>query len=121
MEKGQWIRDLSLQTSVVDGVFAVASAERQNTRTGKAFWKLRLVDSTGSIEGKIWCDNTGVLHPDRLATGDLILIQRGRISEWKGTPQISANTALAVTPEAGMVKLMVGCVGSATVMPVSSQ
>ncbi|MBR4747109.1 MAG: HD domain-containing protein [Desulfovibrio sp.] len=88
-----------MQTSVVDGVFAVASAERQNTRTGKAFWKLRLVDSTGSIEGKIWCDNTGVLHPDRLATGDLILIQRGRISEWKGTPQISTNTALAVRPE----------------------
>ncbi|MBQ1844947.1 MAG: HD domain-containing protein, partial [Desulfovibrio sp.] len=100
MEKGQWIKDLSERTPAVDGIFAVASAERMVTKSGQDFWKLRLVDKTGSIEGKIWSDFSGFLHPDRLAAGDLVRIQRGKLNEWKGTRQITANTAELVEPEA---------------------
>ncbi len=99
MEKGQWIKDLSERSTAVSGIFAVARAERMVTKSGQDFWKLRLVDKTGSIDGKIWSDFSGVLHPDRLAAGDLVRIQGGKFNEWKGTRQISANTAELVAPE----------------------
>ena len=99
MEKGQWIKDLSERSTAVSGIFAVARAERMVTKSGQDFWKLRLVDKTGSIDGKIWSDFSGVLHPDRLAAGDLVRIQGGKFNEWKGTRQISANAAELVAPE----------------------
>lgn len=52
MEKGCYVKDIS-PTSEARGLFAVSQAAQGQSRNGP-YWRLTLVDASGSLEAKIW-------------------------------------------------------------------
>ncbi|MEJ2689266.1 MAG: OB-fold nucleic acid binding domain-containing protein [Deltaproteobacteria bacterium] len=53
MDKGIFIRDIK-DGSQVDGVFLVKEMSRAETRAGKPFLSLSLIDNSGEIAARIW-------------------------------------------------------------------
>jgi len=72
--------------------FMLAVAEQATDRNGDTYLKLTLRDRTGDIEGRYWRVPPGVY--EGLTVGQGIAIS-GRVSEYKGTRQVTVTHAFA--------------------------
>lgn len=87
MEKGCWIKDVA-DGQKIDGQFLVSSLNRAETRAGKPYLTLKVMDRTGELTARIW-DNA-----DRWQTecepGQVVQVQ-GQVQSYKGNLQLIIN------------------------------
>lgn len=72
----------------VDGVFLVKEMSRAETRAGKPYLSLVLMDRSGEISGRVW-DNADQLM-DRCPTGAVITL-KAQAQSYKGILQLKVN------------------------------
>lgn len=85
MEKGMYVKEI-VRDRLVRGVFAVREAKKLQTKRGKPYWSLSLIDKTGQVEGRIW-------DPERdniaqVTVGTLVEIQ-GEATEFDQKLQVA--------------------------------
>ena len=87
MEKGIFVKDI-LANAEVSGIFAVAEANLAQSSNGP-YWRLVLVDASGSIEAKIWSPLSGqfsVITPGSFAQVE------GTSSLYRSSIQLKVNS-----------------------------
>ena len=94
MMKRTVIKDIKERDHVA-GLYLVARKDMGLSKTGKAYVNLRLMDSSGSVEGRIW-DNA-----EELARGflkDDVVSIKGYAVAYQGGIQLNVNS-VSVAPE----------------------
>ena len=86
MEYNKLIAEMSLSDEV-EGFYVLKAAYPKTTATGKPFLSASLSDRSGSIEIKVWDYSGPISSADE---GNVVKI-RGTVSEFRGTPQITAD------------------------------
>lgn len=94
--KRQFVRDLQSGDAVAD-VFAIASA-RSGTAKNGPFWTLHLMDSTGTVEAKIWSPLS--LQFPTIECGRLVLVE-ARVSMYRESVQLTLDRLAYVAPVLG--------------------
>ncbi|MBA3013696.1 MAG: HD domain-containing protein [Proteobacteria bacterium] len=87
LEKNLFVTDIQ-DNQEVKGLFLVKMARLSETKAGKPFLTLELMDRTGEILGRVW-DNA-----ERLASvcpGGSVVMISGRAQSYKGVLQLSVN------------------------------
>lgn len=82
------IRELQAERTV-EGVYAVARKQRRNTRGGKPYLILELVDPSGRVEARIWDDVE--LLDKRFDEGAAVRVL-GQVEQFEGRLQIRVRT-----------------------------
>lgn len=72
MDKGIFINEIKADKSI-EGVFCVASKRLLETRSGKPYLALTLMDRSGEIEARLW--ENAVRQGSSFADGDYVLVQ----------------------------------------------
>jgi 3'-5' exoribonuclease len=89
------VSDLASGTTI-DGVYLLSGKETRHTKAGKAFFRLKLNDRTGSVDCMVW--ETAAMDP-AIKTGDLVCVT-ARVSEYQGRPQLEAARVAPAPPGA---------------------
>ncbi len=95
-DKGIFISEIR-EGEAVEGVFLVKELNRGETRAGKPFLRLTLVDQSGEISGPVW-EDAETLAP--LCQAGSFIKLSGRGESYRGTPQLKINQVEAVDREA---------------------
>ncbi|MBA3365902.1 MAG: HD domain-containing protein, partial [Actinobacteria bacterium] len=94
------IRELE-DERVVEGVYAVARKQRLQTRAGRPYLAVELVDPTGRIQARVW--NDVELLDARFAEGDAVRVL-GRVERYRDKLQLDVRS-LEVDAEADVEAL----------------
>jgi 3'-5' exoribonuclease len=86
---------------VVEGIYAVASKRRLQTRGGAPYLALELVDPSGRIDARVWHDVE--LLDARFAEGDAVRVL-GRVEKFRDRLQVDVRT-LEAAPDADPAEL----------------
>ena len=95
MEKGVSVSEIT-ENSKVAGVFLVSEASLGTARNGALYWSLKLSDSTGAIEAKIW-HPLSAAHP-RIPRGSLAWVS-GRSALYREKLQLAIDDFSLLPPE----------------------
>ncbi|MFQ5913754.1 MAG: 3'-5' exoribonuclease YhaM family protein [Nitrospinota bacterium] len=91
----KYIRDLEPEDQIT-GFYRVAAKYMRETRTGKPYLDLRLIDKTGEVPAKMWEDPEGKW--DDFGRGDVIKVQ-ARVDLYDNKPQLILQRVRAITEE----------------------
>ena len=94
-EKGCYIKDIR-ENQPVEGVFLVKSMARAETKAGKPYLMLTVMDRTGEISTRVW-DNADALMPE-CETGGYITLA-GQSQAYKGILQLKIDKLRKIDPE----------------------
>ena len=86
MEKGCYVKDISA-TSEARGLFAVSQAAQGQSRNGP-YWRLTLVDASGSLEAKIWSPLSADFN--EIPSGSLVWVE-GRAGLYRDQVQLTVE------------------------------
>ena len=86
--KNLYIEDLQKGMSVSSETFAVQEYEKGTTKDGKPFYKLMLVDKSGTIAGQIWSDHFPSVDQKALQPGNVVMVD-ANVDEFKGKLQLN--------------------------------
>lgn len=78
-----YISDLQKGMSLKGETFAVKEAQLTETKAKKPYYKVVLIDKTGSINGNIWSDSFGQIQKGALKPGKVVVID-AVVDEYKG-------------------------------------
>ena len=92
VEKKVFIKDIK-EDQLVEDLFLVKEANRAETRSGKPYLIVTVMDRTGEIGGRLW-ENVDRFMPV-CGVGNIVLL-RGRAQSYKGTLQLKIDTVSAV-------------------------
>jgi 3'-5' exoribonuclease len=92
VEKKVFIKDIQENQSV-DDLFLVKEAGRAETRTGKPYLIVTVMDRTGEIGGRLW-ENADQYLP-ACGIGNIVLVQ-GQAQTYKGTLQLKIESIRAL-------------------------
>lgn len=81
----------------IDGFFVIKNFEKKTAASGKEYYDLNLVDSTGMINAKIWEVEKG----EDMSAGDFVKV-RGEIISWKDIKQMKVFKARKVVESDGV-------------------
>lgn len=81
--KTYYTSDLQKGMSLKGETFAVKEAQLTETKAKKPFYKVILIDKTGSINGNIWGDSFGQVQKGALKPGKVVVID-ATVDEYKG-------------------------------------
>jgi len=95
MEKGTFVNQIT-EEGPVGGVFLVKTMNLANTKTGKPFLSLTLMDKTGEIPAKIW-DNALTLKD--ACTPDNFIAIAGQAQLYRNAMQLTINRLSATNKE----------------------
>lgn len=95
LEKKLFIADIQ-DNQEVDDLFLVKTARLSETRAGKPFLTLELMDRTGEVLARVW-DNAERLAP--LCPGGAVVMISGRAQSYKGALQLNVTGIESVTVE----------------------
>ncbi len=87
MEKGCWLKDFA-DGQKIEGQFLVSSLTRAETRAGKPYLTLKVMDRTGDMTARIW-DNADRWQ-EECKPGKVIQIQ-AQVQSYKGNLQLIIN------------------------------
>ena len=82
------IADLA-ENRVVEGTYAVARKERRRTKAGSDYLALELVDTSGTIEARVW--NDVELLDSRFGEGDAVRVL-GRVDKYRDRLQLDVRS-----------------------------
>lgn len=85
-EKRIFVRDLALGSQVSE-LFLLVQAVKGQAKNGP-FWTLKLQDSSGAIEGKLW--SPGSMAFAELASGQFV-VATGTVSAYRDQPQLNLD------------------------------
>ncbi len=86
MEKGIYVKDI-LPNTEVEGLFAAIDPDLREGKNGP-FWKLGLLDATGTIDAKIWSPLSTEIR--EITSGEIALVS-GKASVYRETLQLSVS------------------------------
>lgn len=92
MKKGIFVKEI-VNECAVEGVFYVVDRRLANTKEGKPYLALVLMDKTGQIEAKIWDDATSVAN---ICKKDSFVFVTGFSKAYNGSLQLTIRTVSAV-------------------------
>ena len=92
VEKKVFIKDIK-EDQLVEDLFLVKEANRAETRNGKPYLIVTVMDRTGELGGRLW-ENVDRFMP-ACKVGNIVLL-RGRAQSYKGTLQLKIDTVNAV-------------------------
>ena len=84
-----FVKDITESSDICDH-FLVKQKDTHKSKNGKAYLALKLCDSTGEIEGRVW-DNTERIS-SLFERGDVIRITRGQASTYQKRVQVSVQS-----------------------------
>lgn len=97
--KTYYVKDLEKGMSLNGETFAVQKSELADTKSGKPYYRVTLVDKTGSISGNIWGDNFLNIEKKALKSGKVVLID-ARVEEFKGALNLNIEKVNGVSEAA---------------------
>lgn len=96
MQKGIFVKDMTAPNEA-EGIFVITLAAQGSSRNGP-YWRLVLVDASGSVEAKIWSPLSASFPV--LRTGGFFYA-RGRVSTFRDQLQFTVEEGRLLTPEEG--------------------
>lgn len=93
--KTVYISDFSKGMSITGDTFAVQVANLQETKSGKPYYRVTLVDKSGSINGQIWSDNIPNIEKNSLKPGKVVSIE-ATVEDYKGALQLNIQRVSGV-------------------------
>jgi 3'-5' exoribonuclease len=97
VKKKVFIKDIQ-EDQLVEDLFLVKEANRAETRSGKPYLILTVMDRTGELGGRLW-ENVDRFMP-ACGVGNIVLL-RGRAQSYKGTLQLKIDTVNTVEKDKG--------------------
>ncbi|MBC8319056.1 MAG: HD domain-containing protein [Desulfobulbaceae bacterium] len=92
MEKGDCVENIQ-DNQKVEGLFLVSEVSRAETRAGKPYLTLKVMDKTGSLTGRVW-DNAD--HWEKECTPGKVVLLQGQSQSYKGAIQLKINSVQQV-------------------------
>lgn len=105
-DKGCLIKDIQ-DGQTVHGLFLVKEMSRSETKTGKPYLILTIIDSSGELAGRVW-ENAGQLMAE--CSAGTIVSLTGQAQAYKGILQLKISTIQAVPPESADISLFLPAV-----------
>ncbi|MBU0484865.1 MAG: 3'-5' exoribonuclease YhaM family protein [Proteobacteria bacterium] len=102
MEKGCFIKEIQ-DNQPVAGLFLVKEMTRSETKTGKPYLTLALMDNSGEIGARIWEDADRLMT--ECPTGSVVAVN-GQAQSYKNILQLKINEIKAVTKEEADLTLL---------------
>ncbi|MEI7579361.1 MAG: HD domain-containing protein [bacterium] len=93
--KSLYVKDLSRGMQISGETFAVGEVKLAETKDKKPYYRVTLLDKTGSIPGQIWSDNISNVEKKALQSGRVVIINAG-VEEFKGTLQLNISAVNSV-------------------------
>lgn len=88
MEKGDSVENIQ-DNQKVEGLFLVSEMSRAETRAGKPYLTVKVMDKTGSLTGRVW-DNAD--HWEKECTPGKVVLLLGQAQSYKGAIQLKINS-----------------------------
>lgn len=93
--KTYYVNDLEKGMTLGGETFAVQKVELAETKSKKPFYRVTLIDKTGSISGNIWGDNFQNVEKKALKPGKVVIID-ARVDEFKGNLTLNIDRVNSV-------------------------
>lgn len=97
--KSIYVKDLDKGMTLGGETFAIQEAQLAETKSGKPYYRLTLVDKTGSVSGQIWSDNFDQIEKKALKPGNVVAIEAS-VDEYRGALQLNISKATGVDESA---------------------
>jgi len=94
--KSIFIKDIKSSDILSQELFAIQNYEKLQTKDGKSYVRLYLIDKTGTITGNIWADNLANIERGSLEKGSVIMID-AKAEDFKGVTQLNIQKINKVT------------------------
>lgn len=88
--KEVYVKDLSKGMTLDGETFAVKELNKLETKNGKPYYKVSLIDKTGDITGQIWSDNIPNVEKGSLTPGNVVIID-AIVEEYRGAAQLNIS------------------------------
>lgn len=88
--KSIYVADLNKGMTITGETFAVQEVTLGETKAGKPFYKVTLLDKTGSVAGQIWEDKFIQIDRKSLKEGNVVMIDAS-VDEYKGKLQLTVS------------------------------
>lgn len=94
--KTYYISDLQKGMSLLGETFAIRGVQLTETKAKKPYYRVSLIDKTGSISGNIWGDNFPNIEKSALKTGKVVVID-ATVEEYKGSLMLNITRTNTVS------------------------
>jgi len=94
--KTYYISDLQKGMSLLGETFAIREVQLTETKAKKPYYRVSLIDKTGSISGNIWGDNFSNIEKSALKTGKVVVID-ATVEEYKGSLMLNITRTNTVS------------------------
>lgn len=86
--KKLYIEDLEKNMVLTNETFAIKESIQSKTKDGKPYYRLLLIDKTGTINAQIWADRFDQVDRKALKAGNVVMVD-GVVDQFKGSPQLN--------------------------------
>jgi 3'-5' exoribonuclease len=93
--KTYYVKDLQKGLVLSNETFAVKSMESAQTKDGKTYYKIALIDKTGEIKGQVWNDKLPNIEKGAFSAGKVVMIS-GTVEDYRGILQLNIFSAVRV-------------------------
>lgn len=90
-----YVNDLQKGMSLLGETFAVKEVQQTETKAKKPYYRVSLIDKTGTIEGNIWSDNFPNLEKSALKVGRVVMID-ATVEEYKDSLNLNITKVSSV-------------------------
>lgn len=94
--KTYYVSDLQKGMSLQGDTFALREVQLMETKAKKPYYRVTLVDKTGSISGNVWGDNFARVEKSALKAGKVVMID-AVVEDYKGTLTLNIDRVTAVS------------------------
>lgn len=94
--KTYYVSDLQKGMSLQGETFAVKDVQLTETKSKKPYYRITLIDKSGSINGNIWGDNFTGVEKSAMKAGKVVMID-AVVEEYKGSLMLNIDRVAAVS------------------------
>jgi len=94
--KKYYIKDLSKGMTLNGETFAVQEVKKAETKNGKPYYRVKLIDKSGDINAQIWSEAISNVDQGGLKVGKVIMIDAS-VEDYRGTLQLNISKATSVS------------------------
>lgn len=93
--KRLFVKDLSKGITVLGETFAIQDVKKGETKNGKPYYRLELIDKTGNVGAQIWSDAFDNIDQKSIKAGKVIMIDAS-VEEYKNKLQLNISKVTGV-------------------------
>lgn len=94
--KTYYVSDLQKGMSLQGETFALREVQLTETKAKKPYYRISLIDKTGSVNGNIWGDKFGSIEKSALKTGKVVMVD-AIVEEYKGSLMLNIDRVSGVS------------------------